>query len=59
LDQQISLRDLLSKPIFLPETDASLAEKLHISKPDASSQSKLANAFGLAIRLGGKTWKAE
>lgn len=59
LDKQASLKKLLSNSISLPETDKGLAEKLGLSERDANSQSILANAFGLAVRLGGKTWKTE
>jgi len=59
LDKQTHLINLLSSSTPPPGTDKSLAEKLGGLERDVSSQSALANAFGLAVRLGGKTWKAE
>ena len=41
------------------EPDDSLAKKLGLSLRDIRSQSILANAFGLAVRLQGKTWPVE
>ncbi|BAP56153.1 hypothetical protein THII_1856 [Thioploca ingrica] len=57
LDKQILLQNTLV--ICQSEPDDSLAKKLGLSLRDTRSQSILANAFGLVVRLKGKTWKVE
>ena len=57
LDKQILLQHTLV--IGQAEPDDSLAKKLGLSFRDIRSQSILANAFGLAVRLQGKTWPVE
>ena len=57
LDKQILLQNNLT--ICQSETDDSLVKKIKLSLRDMRSQSILANAFGLVVRLQGKTWKVE